>query len=59
MKLAIGRLAAGMVAVAVAAIACRQEPKTPPNMPVPEIQKTDNGEEPTTPPSPLPKKDAG
>lgn len=48
-----------MLAVAIGAIACRQEPKTPPNMPVPEIQKTDNGEKPSSPPSPLLAKDAG
>lgn len=52
------RLVAGASAVAMVAIACRQEPKTPPNMPVPEIQKTENGEPPKTPPSPL-TKDAG
>lgn len=59
MKLALVRLVAGMVVVAVGAIACRQDPKTPPNSPVPEIQKTDNGDTTGTPPSPLPKKDAG
>lgn len=60
MKHALLRLVAGLCVVAVAAIACRQEPKTPPNSPVPEIQKTDNGEAPKSPPPPsLLKRDAG
>jgi len=57
-KPAVLRLFVGMITVALAAIACRQEPKTPPNSPVPELQRTED-ETPKTPPSPLPTKDGG
>jgi hypothetical protein len=54
-KLSIVRFAAGLVVVALGAIACRQgdplEPKTPPNSPVPT--KIDRPEEPAPSPSPL------
>lgn len=53
MKLALARLGIGLVAIALGAIACRQneplEPKTPPNTPLPDI---DRPEEPTPAPTP-------
>ena len=58
------RFAAGLVAVTLAAIACRQgdpsiDPKTPPNSPIPT--KLDRPEDPATSPPGVPKlsSDAG
>lgn len=54
MKLALARMAVGLMAIALGAIACRQneplDPKTPPNQPLPDIDRPDD---PT--PSPMPK----
>jgi hypothetical protein len=57
------RLAAGVLAITLAAIACRQgdplEPKTPPNSPIPT--KLDRPDDPPASPTGLPKigSDAG
>lgn len=60
MKTATVRLAVWLTTLAIAAIACRQpsgDPKTPPNSPLPTIDRKD---EPTTsPPPPLLGKDGG
>ena len=53
----MARFAFGAVAVALAAIACRQgqpseDPKTPPNSPLPDIDRPE--EEPNKGPPPLP-----
>lgn len=54
------RVAIAGFALLLAAVACRQEPKTPPNSPVPEIQRTDDeGSATPDPPPPLPGNDGG
>jgi hypothetical protein len=60
MRAAVARFAVGLLVVTAGAIACRQptgDPKTPPNSPIPTIDRKD---EPTTsPPSPLLGNDGG
>jgi len=53
----------GMIAVTIAAIACRRgeptgDPKTPPNSPLPKVERTDDDTNGAEPRSPL-AKDAG
>lgn len=62
-KHALGRFVAGLAVVALAAIACRQneplEPKTPPNSPLPKIDKPEEPMPAPTPRLPKPDQDGG
>jgi hypothetical protein len=63
MKLALVRLITGLGFVALGAIACRQneplEPKTPPNTPLPNIDRPDDPPPSPTPRLPKPDADGG